>query len=199
MVQVEAFFANPQVEVEQDDGDIGDGRHYRAQQRTSNLNERGLKVAGAEEGRDHAEQDEEAVSDDQLHDPHNQQDAERPPPGARDEVPAASQAPNRTNVLGHHRRQHKRPADGEVDGGAKHREPREDQQDKSDDLRDEPADEHQEAQRDQTEKWQVTAQGVAQHRADRRRPSERNVRDRPDDGPQADGKQEETTDEAQGE
>src|SRR6202022_2791252 len=57
LVQIEPFFANPQVEVKQDDGDGRDRRDQRAEQRPADLNERRLKVAGAEDGRDHPEKE----------------------------------------------------------------------------------------------------------------------------------------------
>src|SRR6267378_5367620 len=64
LVQVEAFLANPQVKVEQDDGNGRDRRNHRTQQRRADLNECSLKVAGAEHCGDQAEQDEERVRDD---------------------------------------------------------------------------------------------------------------------------------------
>src|ERR1700674_3914626 len=57
LIQVEPFFANSQVEIEQDDGDGCDGRNQRTQQRRADRDERGLKVASAEDGRDQLEQD----------------------------------------------------------------------------------------------------------------------------------------------
>src|SRR5438876_11980838 len=72
LVQVEAFLANPQIEVEQDDGDGRDRRNQRTQQRRADLDERGQKVADAKEGRDQTEEDEERVRNDGLQDPDKQ-------------------------------------------------------------------------------------------------------------------------------
>src|ERR1700732_5588828 len=123
LIQVEALFANPQIEIEQDDGDGRDRRDQRTQQRRADLDERGLEVASAEEGREQAEENEERVRNDGLQDRDDHQDSKRAPPLPLDEVPAASQAADRTNVLGHHRRYRKRPAHQKVDGGAKHGQP----------------------------------------------------------------------------
>src|SRR5213082_3608259 len=68
LVQVEAFFANPQVEVEQDDGDIRDGSHHGAHQGPDDLDDCCPKIASADEGCDNADQDDETIADDPLHD-----------------------------------------------------------------------------------------------------------------------------------
>src|ERR1700716_4267844 len=71
LVQVEAFLANPQVKVKQDDGNRRDRGNHRTQQRRADLDKRRLKVASAEHCGDQAEQDEERVRDDGLQDPDN--------------------------------------------------------------------------------------------------------------------------------
>src|ERR1700737_2305861 len=101
LIQVEAFFPNPQIEVEQDDGDRRDRRNQRTQQRRADRDEGGLKVASAEDGRDQLEQDGERGRNDGLQNRDDHQDSERPPPLPLDEVPAASQATGRTALLGH--------------------------------------------------------------------------------------------------